>query len=613
MCGIVGANSTRNVTNILIEGLKKLEYRGYDSAGLAVIDNQKNIDICKEVGKVIELEKSVRALPEFKGNIGIAHTRWATHGKPSKENSHPHTSESFCIVHNGVIENFSELKKSLIADNYEFKSDTDTEVVAHLLDREWNTQESVIENIKRIIALLKGAYALAIISQNFPDKIIAVRSGSPLVIGVGIDENFVSSDALSLLPVTNKFSYLDEGDIAIVSKDGVEVFDAQGISKNLEVEEYNYSTSSASKDGYKHYMLKEIYEQPEAISNTILASLKDDNEISLENFDNRAKELFEKTRHICIVACGTSYNAGMTAKYWIEKYAKIPCSVEIASELRYRDNVVVDGSLFVSISQSGETADTLESLRKSKNQGYAGSMCICNVPNSSLVRESDIAFMTKAGVEIGVASTKAFTTQLIALAIFTLAMAKLRKSLTDIEIAKYTQELKNTRALVMGALKLDPEIDEISEYFSDKEHTIFLGRGLYFPIAVEGALKLKEISYIHAEAYPSGELKHGPLALVDKNMPIVAVVPNDGLLDKTLSNLQEVHARGGKLILFVDKAIKDRVNFDNSIVLELDGGHDFSAPIVFTIPLQLLSYHVAIIKGTDVDQPRNLAKSVTVE
>lgn len=612
MCGIVGANSTRNVTNILIEGLKKLEYRGYDSAGLAVIDNKK-IDICKEVGKVIELEKAVHSLPDFKGNIGIAHTRWATHGKPSKENSHPHASEKFCIVHNGVIENFSELKKSLIADGYGFKSDTDTEVVAHLLDREWSAQESIIDNIKRIIALLKGAYALAIISQNFPDKIVAVRSGSPLVIGVGIDENFVSSDALSLLPVTNKFSYLDEGDIAIVSKDDIEVFDSRGVSKNLEVEEYNYSSSSASKDGYKHYMLKEIYEQPEAISNTILASLKDDNEISLENFDNRAKELFEKTKHICIVACGTSYNAGMTAKYWIEKYAKIPCSVEIASELRYRDNVVVDGSLFVSISQSGETADTLESLRKSKKQGYAGSMCICNVPNSSLVRESDVAFMTKAGVEIGVASTKAFTTQLIALAIFTLAMAKLRKSLSDTEIAKYTQELKKTRALVMGALKLDPEIDEISEYFSDKEHTIFLGRGLYFSIAVEGALKLKEISYIHTEAYPSGELKHGPLALVDKNMPIVAVVPNDELLDKTLSNLQEVHARGGKLILFIDKVIKDRVNFDNSIVLELDGGHDFSAPIVFTIPLQLLSYHVAIIKGTDVDQPRNLAKSVTVE
>lgn len=612
MCGIVGANSTRNVTNILIEGLKKLEYRGYDSAGLAVIENDNKIDICKEVGKVVELEKAIHAQADFKGNIGIAHTRWATHGKPSKENSHPHASEKFCIVHNGVIENFAELKKSLINDGYVFKSDTDTEVIAHLLDREWKDSLSIIENIKYITKLLKGAYALAIISQKFSDKIVAVRSGSPLVIGVGIDENFVSSDALSLLPVTNKFSYLDEGDVAIVSKDKVEVFDDNGITKNLEVEEYNYSSSSASKDGYKHYMLKEIYEQPEAISNTILASLAND-EITLDNFDNRAKELFEKTKHICIVACGTSYNAGMTAKYWIEKYAKIPCSVEIASELRYRDNVVVEDSLFVSISQSGETADTLESLRKSKKQGYAGSMCICNVPNSSLVRESDIAFMTKAGVEIGVASTKAFTTQLVALAIFTLAMAKLRNTLSDQEITKYTQELKNTRALVMGALKLDSEIDEISEYFSDKEHTIFLGRGLYYPIAIEGALKLKEISYIHAEAYPSGELKHGPLALVDKNMPIVAVVPNDELLDKTLSNLQEVHARGGKLILFVDKAIKNRVSFDNGIVLELDGGYDFSAPMVFTIPLQLLSYHVAIIKGTDVDQPRNLAKSVTVE
>lgn len=612
MCGIVGANSTRNVANILIEGLKKLEYRGYDSAGLAVINNKKQIDICKEVGKVVELEKSVHSQPNFKGNVGIAHTRWATHGKPSKENSHPHLSDEFCIVHNGVIENFFELKKSLVEEGCSFKSDTDTEVIAHLLDKQWNDELSIIENIQVVTSLLKGAYALAIISKKFPDEIVAVRSGSPLVIGVGIDENFISSDALSLLPVTNKFSYLDEGDIAIVSKDDVEVFDSQGEHKNLEVEEYNYSSSSASKDGYKHYMLKEIYEQPEAISNTILASL-DNDEISLDNFDSRAKELFEKTKHICIVACGTSYNAGMTAKYWIEKYAKIPCSVEIASQLRYRDNVVVDGSLFVSISQSGETADTLESLRKSKKQNYAGSMCICNVSNSSLVRESDIAFMTKAGIEIGVASTKAFTTQLVALSIFTLVMAKLRNTLSDHEIAKYTHQLKNIRALVMGALKLDPEIDEISEYFSDKEHTIFLGRGLYYPIAIEGALKLKEISYIHAEAYPSGELKHGPLALVDKNMPIVAVIPNDDLLDKTLSNLQEVHARGGKLILFVDKAIKHRVNFDNSIVLELDGGLDFSAPIVFTIPLQLLSYHVAIIKGTDVDQPRNLAKSVTVE
>ncbi|APC92043.1 MULTISPECIES: glutamine--fructose-6-phosphate transaminase (isomerizing) [Francisella] len=612
MCGIVGANSTRNVTNILIEGLKKLEYRGYDSAGLAIIDEKNHIDICKEVGKVVELEKSVHNLVNFKGDIGIAHTRWATHGKPSKNNSHPHASESFCIVHNGVIENFAELKKTLIDDDYKFKSDTDTEVIAHLLQKEWQDNLSIVENIKHVIALLKGAYALAIISQKFPDKIVAVRSGSPLVIGLGIDENFISSDALSLLPVTNKFSYLDEGDIAIISKDDVEIFDNNGVAKNLEVEEYNYTSTSASKDGYKHYMLKEIYEQPEAVSNTILASLAD-GEISLDSFDKKAKELFEKTKHICIVACGTSYNAGMTAKYWLEKYTKIPCNVEIASEIRYRDNVVIDGSLFVSISQSGETADTLESLRKSKKQNYVGSMCICNVPNSSLVRESDIAFMTKAGIEIGVASTKAFTTQLVALAIFTLVIAKLKNTLSDQQIAKYTEELKNIRALVMGALKLDAEIDQISEYFSDKEHTIFLGRGLYYPIAIEGALKLKEISYIHAEAYPSGELKHGPLALVDKNMPIVAVVPNDELLDKTLSNLQEVHARGGKLILFVAKTIKERVNFDNSIVLELDAGHDFSAPVVFTIPLQLLSYHVAIIKGTDVDQPRNLAKSVTVE
>ncbi|OEZ33667.1 glutamine--fructose-6-phosphate aminotransferase [Francisella endosymbiont of Amblyomma maculatum] len=612
MCGIVGANSTRNVTNILIEGLKKLEYRGYDSAGLAIIDEKNHIDICKEVGKVVELEKSVYNLANFKGDIGIAHTRWATHGKPSKSNSHPHVSESFCIVHNGVIENFAELKKILINDGYKFKSDTDTEVIAHLLQKGWRDSLCIVDNIKYVIAMLKGAYALAIISQKFPDKIVAVRSGSPLVIGVGIDENFISSDALSLLPVTNKFSYLDEGDIAIISKDDVDVFDNNGVAKNLEVEEYNYSSSSASKDGYKHYMLKEIYEQPEAVSNTILASLAD-GEISLDSFDKRAKELFEKTKHICIVACGTSYNAGMTAKYWIEKYAKVPCSVEIASEIRYRDKVVVHGSLFVSISQSGETADTLESLRKSKKQNYVGSMCICNVPNSSIVRESDITFMTKAGIEIGVASTKAFTTQLVALAIFTLVMAKLKNSLSGQQIAKYTEELKNIRALVMGALKLDAEIDQISEYFSDKEHTIFLGRGLYYPIAIEGALKLKEISYIHAEAYPSGELKHGPLALVDKNMPIVAVVPNDELLDKTLSNLQEVYARGGKLILFVDKTIKERVNFDNSIVLELDVGHDFSAPVVFTIPLQLLSYHVAIIKGTDVDQPRNLAKSVTVE
>ncbi|MFC4892195.1 glutamine--fructose-6-phosphate transaminase (isomerizing) [Pseudofrancisella aestuarii] len=612
MCGIVGANSTRNVTKILIEGLKKLEYRGYDSAGLAVMNNYK-IDICKEVGKVVELEKSVESLTDFGGFIGIAHTRWATHGKPSKENSHPHASDKFCIVHNGVIENFEELKKSLIKDRYAFKSDTDTEVVAHLLDREWNDNKTIVENISQITAMLKGAYALAIISEKFQDKLVVVRSGSPLVIGVGIDENFVSSDALSLLPVTNKFAYLDEGDIAIVSKESFEVYNKKGSRKSIEIEEYNYASSSTSKDGYKHYMLKEIYEQPEAISNTINANLDQNGELYLENFNDRALELLEKAKHICIVACGTSYNAGMTAKYWLEKYAKVSCSVEIASEIRYRDNVVVDGSLFLSISQSGETADTLESLRKSKKQNYLGSMCICNVPNSSLVRESDIAFMTKAGVEIGVASTKAFTTQLVALAIFTFVLAKTKRTMSDTQIGKHLEELKKTRALALGALKLDAEIDAISEYFSDKEHTIFLGRGLQFPIAVEGALKLKEISYIHAEAYPSGELKHGPLALVDKNMPIVAVVPNDELLDKTLSNLQEVYARGGKLILFVDKAIKSKVNFENSIMLDLDGGDDFNAPIVFTIPLQLLSYHVAIIKGTDVDQPRNLAKSVTVE
>ncbi|APC97876.1 glutamine--fructose-6-phosphate transaminase (isomerizing) [Francisella frigiditurris] len=612
MCGIVGANSTRNVTKILIEGLKKLEYRGYDSAGLAVMNGLK-IDICKEVGKVVELEKSVESLSDFGGTIGIAHTRWATHGKPSKENSHPHASDKFCIVHNGVIENFEELKKSLIKDGYAFKSDTDTEVVAHLLDREWNDNKTIVENIRQITSMLKGAYALAIISEKFQDKLVAVRSGSPLVIGVGIDENFVSSDALSLLPVTNKFAYLDEGDMVIVSKDIFEVYDKKGSRKSIEIEEYNYASSSTSKDGYKHYMLKEIYEQPEAVSNTINANLDQNGELYLENFNDRTLELLEKAKHICIVACGTSYNAGMTAKYWLEKYAKVSCSVEIASEIRYRDNVVVDGSLFLSISQSGETADTLESLRKSKKQNYLGSMCICNVPNSSLVRESDIAFMTKAGVEIGVASTKAFTTQLVALALFTLVLAKTKKALSDTQINDYLDQIKKTRALTLGALKLDAEIDAISEYFSDKEHTIFLGRGLQFPIAVEGALKLKEISYIHAEAYPSGELKHGPLALVDKNMPIVAVVPNDELLDKTLSNLQEVYARGGKLILFVDKAIKSKVNFENSIMLDLDGGADFNAPIVFTIPLQLLSYHVAIIKGTDVDQPRNLAKSVTVE
>ncbi len=612
MCGIVGANSNRNVSKILIEGLKKLEYRGYDSAGVAVIHDSK-IDITKEVGKVVELEKAVNAKADFRGNIGIAHTRWATHGKPSKLNSHPHASDGFCIVHNGVIENFEELRTSLENSGYEFKSDTDTETVVHLLDREWSDDLSIVENIKNITAMLKGAYALAIISEKFTDKLVAVRSGSPLVIGVGIEENFVSSDALSLLPVTNKFSYMDEGDIAIVAKDGVAVFDSEGVSKELKVEEYNYSASSVTKDGYKHYMLKEVYEQPEAVSNTIDVNLDGKGDIHLESFNEESLKLLERAKNITIVACGTSYNAGMTAKYWLEKYAKVACSVEIASELRYRENVVIDDTLFVTISQSGETADTLESLRKSKKQNYIGSMCICNVPNSSLVRESDVSFMTKAGVEIGVASTKAFTTQLTALALFTFVLAKIKGSLTDAEIKQNLDELKRVRALIMGALKLDAEIDEMSEYFSDKEHTIFLGRGLQFPIAVEGSLKLKEISYIHAEAYPSGELKHGPLALVDKNMPIVAVVPNDELLDKTLSNLQEVHARGGKLILFVDKAIRSKVNFKNSIVLELDAGGDFSAPIVFTIPLQLLSYHVAIIKGTDVDQPRNLAKSVTVE
>ena len=611
MCGIVGAVSTRNVQNILIEGLKKLEYRGYDSAGLAIIDSQYNIKVCKEVGKVVELEKAINNYKNIKGKIGIAHTRWATHGKPSKENSHPHSSEKFTIVHNGVIENFEQLKQELLLKGYIFKSDTDTEVVAHLLDSKWDYDISIIENIRHITSLLKGAYALAILSEKYNDKLICVRSGSPLVIGVGIEENFISSDTLSLLPVTNKFSYLEEGDIAIISTNEINVFDKNAQIKELEVKEYNYSSSSVSKDGYKHYMLKEIYEQPEAISNTIQTNFANYSDINLTQLSKHNIELLRKAKNICIVACGTSYNAGLTAKYWIEKYAKISCSVEIASEIRYRENVVQDDTLFISISQSGETADTLESLRKSKAQNYLASICICNVPNSSLVRESDIIFMTKAGAEIGVASTKAFTTQLTVLAMFTALLIKIKyKNNLAYELI---EKLKTTRKLILNALKLDKEIENISEYFSDKEHTIFLGRGQQYPISIEGALKLKEISYIHAEAYPSGELKHGPLALVDKNMPIVAIVPNDDLLDKNLSNLQEVHARGGKLILFADKKIAHKLNFKDSIILTLDSGDDIIAPIVFTIPLQLLSYHVAIIKGTDVDQPRNLAKSVTVE
>ena len=611
MCGIVGAIGQRKVSDILIEGLKRLEYRGYDSAGMAVIDiNNKLIDCIKTAGKVAILAEAIEH-SSVTGSLGIAHTRWATHGKPSEANAHPHcSSDSLALVHNGIIENHHELKQGLNKKGYEFITETDTEVIVHLIHAEMATREiNLTQAVKNVISSLEGAYGLAVISKDEPDKIVVARSGSPLVIGVGIGENFIASDPSALGQVTDRFIYLEEGDVAEVTNKKITIWSAGKIVQR-DIVRLHDDMEDATKGDYRHFMQKEIFEQKAALKNTLAGKISKTHVLE-QAFGQEAQQIFEQTKSVQIVACGTSYHAGMIAKFWFENITRMPCSVDIASEYRYRNILVPDNCLFVTISQSGETADTLAALRFALESSYVGSLAICNVPNSSLVRESDLSIMTVAGKEIGVASTKAFTTQLSILSLLAIALGKYR-GLAESEEELLVKELHHLPTIIEEVLKLDGLIARISNDFAEKQHALFLGRGAQYPVAKEGALKLKEISYIHAEAYPAGELKHGPLALVDNEMPIIAIAPSDELLEKLKSNLQEVSARGGKLYVFADEDAGFS-NDETTTLVNMPHCSDFLSPIVYTVPLQLLSYHVAIIKGTDVDQPRNLAKSVTVE
>ena len=616
MCGIVGAVAERSITAVLVEGLKRLEYRGYDSAGVALLDDQGALQRRRRVGKVSELETALSSEP-LPDRLGIAHTRWATHGAPSERNAHPHfSSHDLAVVHNGIIENHEELRERLKGLGYVFTSDTDTETIVHLLDHKLKTQPDLTAALKEAVKELHGAYGLAVISAKQPDRLLAARSGSPLVIGLGLGENFLASDQLALRQVTDRFMYLEEGDIAEIQRDSVQIWDVSGQPVVRESVQYHEGAEAADKGEYRHFMLKEIHEQPKVVQRTLEGRLGSDH-VLVQAFGPQAAELFAKVRNVQIVACGTSYHAGMVARYWLEGLAGIPCQIEVASEFRYRKVVVQPDTLFVSISQSGETADTLAALRNAKEHapgqgGYLASLAICNVGISSLVRESDLTLLTQAGPEIGVASTKAFTTQLVALMLLTLSLGQVRGTLDKALEAELVDELRRLPTRLGEALAMDSVVEKVSELFAEKHHSLFLGRGAQYPVAMEGALKLKEISYIHAEAYPAGELKHGPLALVDSDMPVVTVAPNNELLEKLKSNLQEVRARGGELIVFADKQAGMR-NGEGTHVVNMPHIHDLLAPILYTIPLQLLSYYVAVLKGTDVDQPRNLAKSVTVE
>ncbi|WP_248918069.1 glutamine--fructose-6-phosphate transaminase (isomerizing) [Pseudomonas entomophila] len=611
MCGIVGAVAERNITAILIEGLKRLEYRGYDSAGLAVYTQQGELQRRRRIGKVAELEAANAAEPLI-GQLGIAHTRWATHGAPTEGNAHPHFSANdVAVVHNGIIENHEELREELKALGYVFDSQTDTEVIVHLIHHTLKSIPDLTDALKSAVKRLHGAYGLALISKQQPDRLVAARSGSPLVIGLGLGENFLASDQLALRQVTDRFVYLEEGDIAEIHRDQVKIWDQAGHPVQRETVQYHEGAEAADKGEFRHFMLKEIHEQPTVVQRTLEGRLGKDH-VMVQAFGPKAAELFAKVRNVQIVACGTSYHAGMVARYWLESLAGIPCQVEVASEFRYRKVVVQPDTLFVSISQSGETADTLAALRNAKELGFLGSLAICNVGISSLVRESDLTLLTLAGPEIGVASTKAFTTQLVSLMLLTLALGQVRGTLEAGVEAELVEELRRLPARLGEALAMDSVVEKTAELFADKHHTLFLGRGAQYPVAMEGALKLKEISYIHAEAYPAGELKHGPLALVDNDMPVVTVAPNNELLEKLKSNLQEVRARGGELVVFADENA-GMSNGEGTHVIKVPHINDALAPILYTIPLQLLSYYVAVLKGTDVDQPRNLAKSVTVE
>ncbi|MGL4207164.1 MAG: glutamine--fructose-6-phosphate transaminase (isomerizing) [Aeromonadaceae bacterium] len=609
MCGIVGAVAQRDVVDILVEGLRRLEYRGYDSAGVAVIHNNQ-LQRVRRLGKVQELAKALDEQP-LSGGTGIAHTRWATHGEPSETNAHPHLSDYLAVVHNGIIENHEELRNKLKGLGYEFISQTDTEVIVHLVHHYRQTEPTLLAALQKAVKELRGAYGTVLVDSRDPERMVVARSGSPLVIGRGIGENFIASDQLALLPVTRRFQFLEEGDVAEVTRREVKIFDVHGNPVQRPELESELSHDAGDKGEYRHYMLKEIYEQPAALNNTLEGRLSGDHLVP-EAFGNGARDIFGKVEHVQIVACGTSYHSGMVARYWFEEIAGVTCNVEIASEFRYRKSVTRPGSLLVTLSQSGETADTLAALRLAKESGYMSSLAICNVPGSSLVRESALAFMTRAGAEIGVASTKAFTTQLAGLLMLVGAIGHCRGNLEPAAEAALVHALRTLPEQVNKALALDKQIQALAEEFANKSHSLFLGRGSQYPIAMEGALKLKEISYIHAEAYAAGELKHGPLALIDADMPIIVVAPNNELLEKLKSNVEEVRARGGILYVFADQEAGFRSDATMR-VMPMPQVDEVIAPIVYTLPLQLLSYHVAIIKGTDVDQPRNLAKSVTVE
>jgi glucosamine--fructose-6-phosphate aminotransferase (isomerizing) len=609
MCGIVAGIAQRNVVPILLEGLKRLEYRGYDSAGLAVVNN-KQIYRKRELGKVKGLEALIISDP-IEGNLGIAHTRWATHGKPSTNNAHPHLScEKVAVVHNGIIENHEQLRFDLTQSGFEFTSETDTEVIVHKIAEQLKVNNDLLSAVKNTVASLKGAYALGIVYSEQADTLIACRKGSPLVIGIGIGEYFIASDVAALLPVTQCFIFLEEGDIAVLKIDSLVIYDENDNVVERPIIESQLKADAIDKGKYRHYMLKEIYEQPWAVSETLEGRFID-NRFQEIAFGHNASAVFDQIKSVQIIACGTSYHAGLVARYWFEELARVPCAIEVASEFRYRNPVISADTLVVTISQSGETADTLAALQEAKRLGVKHSLVICNAAESSLVRESELVLMTRAGPEIGVASTKAFTTQLVALLMLVIAVGR-RFALSEVLEAQIVSDLFALPGNMEKAIRLDASIEKLSQRFADKHNALFLGRGTHYPIAMEGALKLKEISYIHAEAYPAGELKHGPLALIDAEMPVVTVAPNNNLLEKLKSNIQEVSARGGQLIVFMDENLANTEN-ENVQIVKMPSVSNIISPIIYTIPLQLLSYHVAVLKGTDVDQPRNLAKSVTVE
>lgn len=610
MCGIVGAVAKQNIVSILVGGLMRLEYRGYDSAGVAVLDANACLDRVRTPGKIHNLEQAIEQHP-ISGVLGIAHTRWATHGVPSEANAHPHICRNnVAVVHNGIIENFETLKQQQIADGYAFTSETDTEVIAHQIHKYLDQHTNLYAAVRASVKDLDGAYALGVISTESPAELVAARRGSPLVIGLGEEANFIASDVAALISETQNFIFLEEGDIAVLTPGAVTIYDEEGIPVERKVHHSELSADAVERGEFSHYMLKEIYEQPRAVAETLEGRLAD-NHVLEASFGPNAAAIFDQVEHVQIIACGTSYHAGMIARYGFEALAGIPCNVEVASEFRYRQTAVLPNTLFVTISQSGETADTLAALRAAKTMGFQHTLSICNVPESSLVRESDLVLMTRAGPEIGVASTKAFTTQLVALLLLIVVLGRRHKLKPKTE-SNIVSQLRELPGMLDEVLKLDADIQALAGRFGNKHNALFLGRGAQFPVALEGALKLKEISYIHAEGYPAGELKHGPLALVDAEVPIVAVAPNDELLDKLKGNLQEVRARGGELYVFAD--IESGIEATAGMtVLKVAPVDKAISPIIYTIPLQLLAYHVAVIKGTDVDQPRNLAKSVTVE